>query len=165
MIRQIVVGTLALLASAVLIQRYCIRVLVCNRAEAAMEQQTLREFEIGDPIVVAPSVRRRLQAIDRCLETMPTDVQFYMLAGANYRLVTRYDEAKAAYMKALQHDRRPEIFLNLGQTLIAAGRREEGMTALLQAARFYADEGMIDYVMSDIPEREEVKARLRQQHK
>lgn len=154
---EMLIAAVAVVAASM----YAVPAVRCNRMEARLEKRTLRVFGGTDPSAIAPAVRRNLDDVVECLAVDPLNVNLYMIAGANDRAIKRFDDAAVAYRRALTYDRRPELYLNLGQTLIAANRREEGMKMLLTAARFYADEGRINYVMSDIPEVEEVKQRLR----
>lgn len=60
----------------------------------------------------------------------------YMTAAANYRLLEDYDSASEMYKEALRFDRRPELYYNLGISEVNAGRRKEGVDALIHAGLF-----------------------------
>ncbi len=159
--RRLFAAAIASIICGTAVVRDAVPRLRCNRTETILERRTLAAYQAYDFSAVAPGARRNLMEARECLAQDPMNVNLHMIAGANYRILGRFDEAAAEYREALRYDRRPELYLNLGQTLIAANRHEQGVQALVAAARFYGDEGMIDYVMADVPEREEVKRRLR----
>jgi len=51
-------------------------------------------------------------------------------------LMANYPAAIKEYEVALRLEKRPEIYLQLGEALTAAGRPEEGVQALLRAVLF-----------------------------
>jgi tetratricopeptide (TPR) repeat protein len=67
---------------------------------------------------------------------LPTSVDCRFILGSNLRLLFRHDEAVRVYREALDYDRRPELYLNLGMALVEAGRTEEAMEPLVLAGVF-----------------------------
>ena len=60
-----------------------------------------------------------------------------MVLGASLRELDRNREAIAAYETALQFDRRPELYLNLGQTQLAIGDTKSALQNLVLACLYY----------------------------
>jgi len=75
------------------------------------------------------AVLRDARALDRA------DVRVPMWRGSLHLLLGNPHEATAAYREALRLEPRPEVYLNLGRSLLAAGEVEEGRRHLALAAR------------------------------
>ena len=133
----------------------------CNRAAHRTRTRTERTLQLTDPTIAAERARVDVDDMSRCLRCTPASIEISMNEAANLRILGRNREAVDVYRNALRFDRRPELYMNLGETLIQLGERPEGMRMLLECARFLSDEGEIDYAMSEIPQKEEVKALLR----
>lgn len=83
-------------------------------------------------------VRARENVADarRYLDRGVHNTGLYMITAANYRLLDDYDQAVAMYREALQYDRRPELYYNVGLMELGRGRKEEAREALIYAALF-----------------------------
>ncbi len=159
--KKLLLALILLFATSVLMARFIVRPFQCNRMIKQLRARAERGFRAeGSFLAVAHAHEDIISAI-QCTKSASEKVEAYMIAAANLRLLGRPQEAVSMYQLALNYDRRPELYVNLGQTLIQAGHREEGLQMLVLAARFLGEEGMIDYRMDDVPEREEVKARLK----
>jgi tetratricopeptide (TPR) repeat protein len=109
----------------------------CNIAKKEIEARTNMAYDVVvDTFRVSRMARTNMAALEPCLAAMPTDVSLYMLAAANDRLVGRVDEAATMYRKALQYDRRPELYYNLGLMELALKQRGPAVADLLTAVRF-----------------------------
>jgi len=60
-----------------------------------------------------------------------------MVLGASLRQLGRNREAIAAYEAALQFDRRPELYLNLGQTQVAIGDSKSALQNFVRACIYF----------------------------
>jgi tetratricopeptide (TPR) repeat protein len=107
-----------------------------------VEKATVASFDDADAQRVAIRARRNLEIIARD-PGAESDLDLLMDAAANERLLGRNDAAAAKYRKALAINRRPEIFFNLGMTLLDGGHREEGIQNLVTAIRFKPDAGYL----------------------
>ena len=67
----------------------------------------------------------------------PTDVRVPALIGMNEELLGSPEGALAAYREALRIDQRPEIYMWIGDNLMALGRPAEAIDAYATAARFH----------------------------
>ncbi len=117
------------------------------------EQPSLRLVEI---------LRVARVEVHRCMRHMPHDLDLRMEAAACDLFLGRRPEAIEQYQAALRIDRRPEIYLNLGNTLFEAGRRREAIDAfgaLLSFTTFminydtslpWSSERVLDLVPADI---------------
>lgn len=87
--------------------------------------------------------REHLAELAPCLRSTPWNIRLHAVAGTNYLLRQEYENAEAAYRRALEWDRRPELEFSLGTALLNLGRREEAIehiwTATLVQARFSRD--------------------------
>jgi Tfp pilus assembly protein PilF len=64
------------------------------------------------------------------------------LAGS-YRALDMNEKATSTYRTALSYDRRPELYFNLGQTLLTMGQKQAGIQNLITACLYdpvYYDE-------------------------
>jgi tetratricopeptide (TPR) repeat protein len=102
-----------------------------------IQARTSRAYDtVVDPFRTSQSARANLTVIELCLKAVPDDVALYMLAAANDRLIGRSDEAASMYRKALQYDRRPELYYNLGIVELELNQRHEAIGDLLAAVCF-----------------------------
>jgi Tfp pilus assembly protein PilF len=108
----------------------------CNATEKIVEQSTLALFEQRPSIQQFPTARDNLTAVRRCLEKDPSNVNLRMVGAANLRILRRLDEAAAEYQRALDFDRRPELYLNLGLVQLELGKQDEAMRNLVRAVHF-----------------------------
>lgn len=74
-------------------------------------------------------VAANLRILREAARLDPTAVGVPVALGGQYMLLERYDAAIAVYREALELEPRPEIYLNLGNALLAAGRPEEAADA------------------------------------
>ena len=161
MIRKVISGAVCMVAMIPLLYFYTLIPIRCNRMARVVRSRTLRNFHRADDFAARIQARDDGSRALACSAKMPQQIEFYMLAAANYRISGRLEDAAELYRKALQYEKRPEIYLNLGEVLLQNGQREAGLETLVTAATFYFDEGYIDYVMQHIAERDEVKSRFR----
>lgn len=129
-------ATLVLAATALVLFRLSFTPYRCNIKKKAIQQRTV--MALGSPDLARASIqaRRHLAEMASCLEQTPQDVDLYMIAAANYRLLNRQEEAIKMYENALKYDRRPEIYLQLGLTQLTAGKRAEAFHSLVTASEF-----------------------------
>jgi tetratricopeptide (TPR) repeat protein len=80
--------------------------------------------------------RSNLQEIAHCREHLPHDLQFIRLAAANQRRIGLREDAIATLRQALQTDRRPELYWEIGLILIELGRIDEALRWLGAAVTF-----------------------------
>ena len=135
----------------------------CNRITRAAEAATRGISELPDTYSTALAARRNRAVLEICLRHDPTDVSMLMIAAANDQLANNYHGAITLYRTALKEDRRPELYLNLGNCEIAAGLREEGIADLVEAVAF---EPSYIAAVEDVPVRLAVEraARLKYPH-
>jgi tetratricopeptide (TPR) repeat protein len=127
----VVVACAAALHAFVLMPWKCSH--VKREVEALIEQ--LLELE-RPPLPVVARFRTLCQGIHHCIRQMPYDLDFRLEAAACAVLVGRTEEAIEQYRAALRIDRRPEIYLNLGNALYKAGRRQEAVAAFARLLSF-----------------------------
>jgi tetratricopeptide (TPR) repeat protein len=126
---------LSLVLTAVAVWKMCWLPYACNRDKKMIEYEIAALYSQPAPDL-APQTRSLLQRIDDWRRRRPRDIDLLMERGACLRLLQQYAAAAASYRLALAHARRPEIFLNLAESELAAGNREAAIRALLPAARF-----------------------------
>ncbi len=82
----------------------------------------------------APALARQtMNEMQACVSAGPDDVAGQMVLAAACRMLGHNQRAAAAYETALLYDRRPELYLNLGQTQLAIGDSQSGVKNLTQA--------------------------------
>ena len=115
---------------------FCVVPWRCNLLKKVRSQRTEMAFnKIGSPDGRI-AARENVDALLACVRPECRDISLDMLLAANYRLLGQEEQAIRFYQHALLLDRRPEVFLNLGMTEIAAGNRAAARAHLLQASLF-----------------------------
>jgi len=87
-------------------------------------------------MLAAVRARLTLEQLEKYRGMCPNDAAILMLIAANEQIRGRPDRAVESYRSALRFDRRPELYLNLGQALAQMHKRSEAREALLRAAIF-----------------------------
>lgn len=113
------------------IERYQLNVL-----KRRLELDTTVSVSIDNPNARVRIARNNLEVVEPHLGRFPPDADVYMIAAANYRLIADYGEAEQMYRRALRIARRPETYLNLGDTLLAQGKTEEALESYAVAVGF-----------------------------
>jgi tetratricopeptide (TPR) repeat protein len=138
----------ALLAAALVGQTLRARdLLEARRILSQVEQVSLQLASRGR--AAAPIYWANVKLLQRAERLDPADSRLILARGSQFLLLGRPEAAATAYREALAVEPRPEIYLNLGRALAAAGDREA-------ARRAFADAVALDPFL-----REEVPAELR----
>src|SRR5713101_4114583 len=107
----------------------------CNILERTAESSMLRAENLSTlqrTALARENLEQSLAWIGKCHR----DLNFYMIAAASLRELGRSAEAIPIYQKSLTLDRRPEIYLNLGQAQAEAGQDGEAIPNLAAAIIF-----------------------------
>ena len=107
-----------------------------NQMIGQAESATAGAWTASDQFGAAAQAKRILAIIQPALERNRTNVSLLMVSAANKQLVGRFRSALMDYDTALQVDRRPELYLQRGLTLLGAGRRMEAIPDLITANLF-----------------------------
>ncbi len=126
----------AVVLGLVVFERMCYWPYVCNVRKNDLFEKTMIMAQTGGKYRLAPIARSNLQALDRCIQGNPLDIDLYLLKGANCRALGLNEEAARTYETALKYDRRPEIYYSLGSVELNLKRRPEALQHLLLAVRF-----------------------------
>jgi len=150
---------LVLLAVATLyaLDRWALRPLRCIHA-AAVDGELLDQAAKKKNDRTLRLARRTLGQLDDCECVSPPDVVIPFARGAASEILGDYKAAIAEYERALQIDRRPEIYFRLGVTQLNALDRPSAIENLTRACAFDPK------LLNDIPYedvRKETKERLR----
>ena len=133
--RRLLVSAAVLVAAFWLAYRFCWVPYRCNNqigsAVTLTEKVWLRSGQMSATI----AARRLIAEMTDCLQSYP-DVGAYMVAAANLRIVGRMDDALRLYRRALSLDRRPEIYLQIGNTQMEIGNHAEAVRYYTLAATF-----------------------------
>jgi hypothetical protein len=161
--RQYAVGVITSAVALVFSFIYVWPRLHCNRITKVAEAATRSISERPDTYSTTLAARRNRALLEECLRRDPANVPTLMIAAANDQLAKNYDGAITLYRMALKEDRRPELYLNLGNCEIAAGLRDEGIADLVEAVAF---EPSYIAAVEDVPARLAVEraARLKYPH-
>jgi O-antigen ligase len=130
-------GILAGAAGAILAWQIAWLPWQCNEMKKRLEARTGATYDAAaDTLRTAERARQNLAELQACREATPTDVGVYMLIAANDRLIGRMSDAVMMYRTALQYDRRPELYYNLGLTELEMRQRGPAVADLIIAVRF-----------------------------
>lgn len=103
-------------------------------------QQALLQTEYAarssDGYNATVAARANLGILLPCAQLCPWDVRARFIAAWNLRILGRHGHAIELYEQALKYDRRPEIYVELGNAQMEAGHEEAAFRSLLQAGRF-----------------------------
>jgi tetratricopeptide (TPR) repeat protein len=88
------------------------------------------------PLRRADLARQNLERAQQWILRCPNDLEIYMIAAASLRALGRSGEAVDMYERAAQLDRRPEIYLNLGEAQAEAGLINQAIPNLATAVIF-----------------------------
>lgn len=109
------------------------RRLACNETLLKVERSTKRIVTSDSSWSVASQARENLAMLQPCESVVPTVVMLPVLRANNLVVLGRYAEARDAWRAALQVDRRPELYLYLGQTELLLGDVRSAEENLIQA--------------------------------
>ncbi len=125
------------IGAAFLISRIALKPWQCNLTEKEIQARTSLTYDsVADPIQTSRNAHENLAALEPCLDVAPHDIALYMLAAANQRLIGRDADAATMYRRALQYDRRPELYYNLGVVELQLHQRDAAIADLLTAVSF-----------------------------
>jgi cytochrome c-type biogenesis protein CcmH/NrfG len=113
----------------------------CNRLAATVERRTRTALEV-DGISGKRLAERNLRELREGLEECPSDLELWMMTGANQQVLQRWNDAARSYRTLLRSSKRPEIYFNYGKVLWRSGERERGTEVLLHAVR--TDPGLLN---------------------
>ncbi len=117
----------------------------CNVLAQTVLQSTEQLDRQRDPFAARRTAERNLQLLEQCMEVCRTDPQFPMSAGNNLMLLGRPEAAATMYRRALEADRRPEIYAALASAQIATGDRAGAVQSLVAAGDFAGKEYLRDF--------------------
>lgn len=122
---------LIVIATVSALHYFCVRPLRCHVLEPRLESMSI------DGRVDPARSRSTIASALACARVQPNHVNFYLIAAINCADLRQYDRAVSLYEKAIERDRRPEIYAGLGNTLAKLGRHEEAVQNLLRANMFF----------------------------
>jgi hypothetical protein len=153
---RILLATLMGTASLIAAYRVAWREYRCNLALARVKS-IMEHRDVRSDFVTALVARDNQALLDEdCARCRTQRVEFLLLKGTNEVLVHQYGSAIGTYRGALEFDRRPEIYLDIGLTELDRGSYQEALRNLISACEF-------NFAMSaEIPEpaRSEVATRV-----
>lgn len=122
-----------LAATVVAVYQLCWVPLECDLRLRGLEQSTRLTAEAMTGFTER---ERNVAELTRLTARCRCEVNAFVLLGLNYWFINRYQSASRSYRIALEIDRRPEIYFNLGNAEYAAGNRGEAIRAFALACRF-----------------------------
>jgi tetratricopeptide (TPR) repeat protein len=126
-------------AAAMAIHFFCVKPLMCDIEEKRLERSTLRLTQRPDSYAVRRQAAANLDSAAACIRIQPDNVNFYMIAAANCRLLGQRHRAIDFFEQALRYDRRRELFVNLGNVQGEVGMRNEAIENLTRATIFWGE--------------------------
>lgn len=118
-----------------LTDRLCYIPYRCNNEIGAAVSVTGQLWAQSGQIDATIASRRLILQMDECLRGHP-DTGAYMVAAANLRILRRPNDALQYYRRALKIDRRPEVYLQIGNTLMEMGDRTGAIRYYMMAVSF-----------------------------
>lgn len=128
---------LVVIGATFLIGRIALQPWQCNLTEKKVQARTSLTYDnVADAVQTSRNAHENLAALEPCLDVAPHNIALYMLAAANERLIGRDADAATMYRRALQHDRRPELYYNLGVVELQLHQHDAAIADLLTAVSF-----------------------------
>lgn len=116
--------------------RWCYLPYQCNIFKRAAEAAVTSVESLNSPVQRGAFARHNLEQSMEWIARCPDDLELYMIAAGSLRELGRSDQAIPMYEHALKLDRRPEIYLNLGETQMESGQVAEAIPNLAAAVLF-----------------------------
>jgi len=117
------------------LHEYCYVPLRCNVIEKQTEARTSRAYQSIGTRRANMMARKSLDDLKPCARACRTNVNYYMIKAADFRILGQSAAAVQEYERALHYDRRPELYFNLGLMLLETDRAA-GERALVTAGLF-----------------------------
>lgn len=108
----------------------------CNVALKTLEARTGAVLPNFDSDLARLVARRTIDSLHRLPSCCRDSAQYRMVEGVSYRMLRDRPAALAAYRAALERERRPEVFLNLGYAEIESGDDRAALEHFMLAVRF-----------------------------
>jgi tetratricopeptide (TPR) repeat protein len=124
------------LATLAAIYLFCYRPLRCQYVKMVVIRPTEVAYQQSFRPGAAALAQRNLWRLTACDCAGSRDVSYHMLNAANYLAMQDHRRAANAYEAALRLDRRPELYLGLGNALAKLNERERATKYLLDAVIF-----------------------------
>ena len=99
------------------------------------KEATIRAVQ-QEPVRSARTARATMDRLSLCRKLCSSDVAILMIIAANQGLLGENQLSAESYQRALQYDRRPELYLNLGLVMLDMHQREEARQVLTKAVAF-----------------------------
>lgn len=151
-VRVLLALLLATAATAVVL-RVAVPRLECNLAKGRINRDVRRMGRTGNEYERVALARANAATCRECIALFPQDHHWYMLLGANLRVLGDRDAALQSFQQALNLIERPEIYAQIAEIEIERGNIEAGRKALMTASIFQIF--YIDYVSE--PMRSEIQ--------
>lgn len=116
----------------------------CNLTTRKATRRLLFAISLPDKSLRAARLARiNVDELEPCVAASPANIPAAMDLAGSYRSLGMLAKAASTYQTALSYDRRPELYFNLGQTLLAMGQKQAGIQNLITACLYdpvYYDE-------------------------
>ncbi|HEU4888614.1 MAG TPA: hypothetical protein VFV49_12055 [Thermoanaerobaculia bacterium] len=142
-IRVLLALMIAAAATAVVV-RVAIPRLECNLAKGRINRDVRRMGRTGNEYERISHARRNAATCRECIALFPQDHHWYMLLGANLRILGDNEAALQSFRHAVTLIERPEIYAQIAELEIERGNIEAGRKALMTASTFQIF--YVDYV-------------------
>ena len=130
-----VIRGVAIVFAAVAGYFVCVVPYRANYTLATITERTVNAQNV-DPLDAAPGARTNLNDLSAIRTAEKLNPTWYLLYGANCEVLGRKTEAVEIYSRALEIDRRPEIYVSRGMVMLQLGRIDDAVNDLATAARF-----------------------------
>jgi hypothetical protein len=114
----------------------CVRPYQCDVALVPALRETVAASRDPDPAVAAIRARNNLPRIYECLSCEPYLIHWQVIAATSLELAGRDAEALAIAENASRWDRRPELFVRLGELQAKAGQHRQSVASIARAVLF-----------------------------
>lgn len=110
----------------------------CNIEEKRLQVRTseLISLQQSGTLYLSERAASLAARARRHLQACPSNLNLYLIAAANETVAGRNEAALDLYQRALEIDRRPEIYFNIGLTMLDLGLQHDAVRILGRAGMF-----------------------------
>jgi hypothetical protein len=108
----------------------------CNLVERRVSSSTEKAWSLRGSPEAHEAAARNIALLGECPTLCRTNVSLSMMEATNFRLLNRESVAASLLEKALQYERRPELYFDLAMTQLELGSREAALQNFIRAGSF-----------------------------
>jgi tetratricopeptide (TPR) repeat protein len=124
-------------AAIVALQIWVVRPYDCNIRVKRGTKRLLAALDLPPRSIRGAQLARiNIAELEPCVARIPSNIGADMVLASGYRDIGQLQRASDLYALALNYDRRPELYFNLGQVQVDLGDKKSGIQNLIIACLY-----------------------------